>query len=136
MNMKSTSAWGQDGWPTEEEYWRREGAIRREGLNVRLFYDVEDGFVSLTVDILRGTRLRDVTPHRLHFTICWENEVETSLLQQIEAKWHGKETHLHVSWCGSGGTAFIDKCPLSDCPLIAAAHNLGWYKDKQLHISF
>ena len=129
-------ACGQDGWPAEAEYWQREAAIRRDGLDVQLFYHVDDGFVSLTVEILRGTRLRDVTPHRLHITLCWDTEVDSSLLQQIAATWHGRQTHLNVTWCGSGGTAFIEDCPLSSCPLIAQAHSLGWYRERELHISF
>jgi hypothetical protein len=128
--------WGQDGWPTEAEYRQREASLKRDGLDVQLFYNVEDGFVSLTVHILRGTRLREVSPHRLHVTICWDNEVDSTLLQEIAAAWHGRRTHLNVGWCGSGGTAFIENCLLSECPLVARAHSLGWYRDRDLHISF
>lgn len=125
-----------DEWPSDAEYHQRVAMLCSSGLDVKLSYHNDEGFISLTVEIKSGVRLRDVTPWRLHITLCWDTEVEASLLQQIAAKWHNQETHLKVAWCGSGGTAFIDDCLLSACPLIRSAHSLGWYRDRQLHISF
>ena len=125
-----------DGWPPYDEYWQRVSTLRNDGLDVRLQYHNDEGFISLTVEILEGVRLRSITPWRLHITICYSNEVEPSLLEQIAGKWHNSETHLNVSRCGSGGTAILGKCSLSECPLIELAHRSGWYKDRELHISF
>ena len=130
--------WTADGWPLHDEYLQRKADLLRTGLNVKLELDVQDdGFVSFTVKILTGTRLRDDTPHRLHISLCKRWEVSDALLSEIAEAWHNVETHLNIGWVGSGGTAYIEHCPFNNCPLVALAHQQGSYSHNcGLHISF
>ena len=130
--------WTAVGWPSQAEYLGRKTTILKDGLHVQLALDVQDdGFVSFTVYILKGTRLRDETPHRLHVSLCKRWEVDDALLNEMARKWHGVETHLNIGWVGSGGTAYIEHCPFAECPLVARVHQGGTYRENcGLHISF
>ncbi len=57
-----------DAWPASDEYWQRHDKLLLDGLEAELAYNDDGGFVSLTVNILKGMKLRDHTPHRLHVT--------------------------------------------------------------------
>ena len=54
--------WEADGWPAYKEYWRREAALKDMGLDVKLLFDNDEGFISFTVQILCGFEFRDVPP--------------------------------------------------------------------------
>ncbi len=114
----------------------RHDELRRDGLEVRLGYSNHGGFVSFTVEILRGIRLRDHTPHQLHISICYTGDVDDALLEDMGREWHGKTTHLDIVRCGSGGTAFLGDCPFSLCPKVQRVYKAGWFGKRGLHISF
>ena len=129
--------WTADGWPSHDEYMQRKADLLRDGLHVKLEFDNDNGFMSFTVLILRGPMLRDEPPHRLHVSLCYDNEVDAALLRQICEKWHNVVTHLNIGWVGRGGTAYIEDCPFSACPLVSQAHSEGYYSGYGgLHISF
>jgi len=132
--------WEADGWPAYEEYWRREAALKDMGLDVKLLFDNDEGFISFTVQILCGFEFRDVPPpdRRLHITIGKEWLIDDALLlQRISEEWSGRELHLPVYDVGSGGTAYIGDCELTRCPLLLAAYSRGGFQDYGgFHVSF
>ncbi len=129
--------WTAEGWPSPDEYLRRKADLIEHGLHVKLELDNDNGFISFTVKIMQGTMLRDDPPHRLHVTLCYENEIDERLLRQLYNTWHGVQTHLNITWVGKGGAAFIENCPFGNCPLVTQAHSQGSYRNYAgLHISF
>ena len=122
-----------DEWSVD--YWKRVRELRDRGVVARTKLTVEQSFVSLHIKVLRGTVLRD-TPWQRHVTLGYDNEISPQLLRRIRKRWGGRITRLRFSWVGSGGAAFLDGCPLSRCSLVKKAHRLGWYKDRELHLSF
>jgi hypothetical protein len=122
-------------WP--KDYLLRKETLERDGLLVCLEFNVEhDGFVNFHVQILQGQRLRDHTLWPLHVSFGWVEEIGVDLLKAIHLKWHNRVVRLPVDWCGSGGTAFFGPCEFTECPLIREAKQLGWYRDRDMHISF
>ena len=120
-------------WPVD--YHRRKATLLSNGLLCRLKFSVDDDFISLHVEVLGGEVLRE-TPWQRHVTLGFTGEIAPSLQRKVRKRWHNKVTKLRFDWVGSGGAGFINNCRLSRCRLVRAAKKLGYYRDRQLHISF
>ena len=120
-------------WP--EDYLQRVDTLVREGLDVRLSFAISGDFVSLNVSILQGVLLRDKSPFQLHVTLGYLGEIPEYLLEQVKARWDNVVTHLSASRVGGGGSVIFGDCPLMRCPLVSRAHSLGYYSDREIHMS-
>ena len=135
------SSWEWDGevdggfdWP--EDYLQRVDTLVREGLDVRLSFAISGDFVSLNVSILQGVLLRDKSPFQLHVTLGYLGEIPDELLEQVKVRWDNVATHLSASRVGGGGSViFGEDCPLMQCPVVSRAHALGYYRDREIHMS-
>ena len=114
----------------------RVGTLVREGLDVRLSYTDSGGFVALNVSILQGVLLRDKSPFQLHVTLGYLGEIPEDLLEDVKARWDNVVTHLSASRVGGGGSViFGEDCALMQCPVVSRAHSLGYYSDREIHMS-
>ena len=120
-------------WP--EDYMDRVGTLVREGLDVRLSFAISGDFVSLNVSILQGVLLRDKSPFQLHVTLGYLGEIPEDLLDDVKTRWDNVVTHLSASRVGGGGSVIFGDCPLMMCPLVSRAHSLGYYSDREIHMS-
>ena len=122
-----------EDWPLD--YWDRAAALLRHGLVARLKVAVEQDFVSLHVQVFTGTTLRH-TPWQRHVTLGFVQEISPELLKRVRQKWHRRIVRLRFSRVGGGGSGILGGCPLSRCRLVKLAHKQGYYRDRELHISF
>ena len=137
-----TSDWkweSNDDWESEcpwpDDYNHRKDTLLRDGLDVRISFAVSDDFIALNVQILNGVLLRDKSHSQLHVTLGFVGEIPDQLLEQVKARWDNVQTHLTASRVGGGGSVIIGDCPLGRCPLVSRAHGIGYYSDRELHLS-
>ena len=133
MEGSSDKMVGSSEWP--DDYELRKASLILHGLCARVRLSEEDGFVSLRVKVLKGQLLRE-TPWKLHVTLGFTSEIAPAALRRLRRKWCGRVTKLRFDWVGSGGTGFLHNCAASRCRLVRRAHEQGYYRDRELHISF
>ena len=127
---------------TFEGIWHRDAyerieTLKRRGLRGRLSVECEDGLWAIFVRPSRKALMPRVgRPWRLHVSICFdEDRLSVDDLRALRRRWHGRYVTLRLERFGSGGSGVLGGA-LSRCSILRRLHDRGYYKNRDLHISF